>query len=97
MLAQIVSTQQVHLCVGCYCTALEHRWNSFEDMLLMNRIKWLSRNSSFIYPSSTTYKLQNFRVFSHSHTHAAAAAASFLFICTFVGANKIAALSYISL
>lgn len=30
--------------------SFEHRWNSFElNMLLMNCIKWLSRNSSSIF------------------------------------------------
>lgn len=38
----------------------------FEDMLLMNCIKWLSRTSSFI--SSTTYKLQNFRFSTYTHS-----------------------------
>ena len=54
-------------CVEIY---IHNSWHSFEDMLLMNCIKWLSRTSPFI--SSTTsinYKTFLFLIRTHTLTH----------------------------
>ena len=60
----------IHFCWHCWCSTLiriEHQWNSFENMLLMNCIKWLSsRNSSFTFPQ---VQLINYKTFVFMYTH----------------------------